>query len=113
MNKTYTLENAFAKIAVSPIGAEIQSLYSKETDMEYLWQPGAETWPHHSMLLLPNPGRIAGDRTIIGGQDESYRHTRWGRVDNRYFVPCDWLTAWQGTFRYVTLGMIQDWDILR
>ena len=36
--------------------------------MEYLWQPGYDIWPHHSMLLFPNPGRIAGDRVIIGGK---------------------------------------------
>lgn len=66
--KTFQLENDFLKIEVSTIGAELQSLYSKETEIEYLWQPGSETWPHHSMLLFPNPGRIAGNRTIIGGK---------------------------------------------
>lgn len=62
------LENDYMKIEVSPIGAELQSLYSKKTEMEYLWQPGYDIWPHHSMLLFPSPGRIAGDRTIIGGK---------------------------------------------
>ena len=64
----YRLENDHIKIAVSTIGAELTSLYSKETEMEYLWQPGNDIWPHHSMLLFPNPGRIAGDRVIIGGK---------------------------------------------
>lgn len=67
-NRIVKLENNFMKIEVSPIGAELQSLYSKETDREYLWQPGYDIWPHHSMLLFPNPGRIAGDRTIIDGK---------------------------------------------
>lgn len=66
--KILNLENDFMKIEVSTIGAELQSIYSKETQMEYLWQPGNETWPHHSMLLFPSPGRIAGDRTIIDGK---------------------------------------------
>ena len=66
--KVFFLENDQVKIEVSTIGAEIQSLYSKKTEMEYLWQMGYETWPHHSMLLFPNPGRIAGDRTIIDGK---------------------------------------------
>ena len=64
----YILENEFVKIQVSPKGAELQSLYGKKTRMEYLWQPGHDIWPHHSMLLFPNPGRIAGDRVIIGGE---------------------------------------------
>lgn len=38
--RTYKLENNFMRIEVSPIGAELQSLYSKETAREYLWQPG-------------------------------------------------------------------------
>lgn len=65
---TLRLENDYMKIEVSPVGAELQSLYSKKTEMEYLWQPGHDIWPHHSMLLFPNLGRIAGDRTIIGGK---------------------------------------------
>lgn len=66
--QTIKLENSHVKIEISPIGAELQSLYSKDTQMEYLWQPGGEIWPHHSMLLFPSPGRIAHDRTIIGGK---------------------------------------------
>jgi len=68
MGKKYILENETLKIEVSVIGAELQSLYAKKTGIEYLWQPGADIWPHHSMLLFPNPGRIADDRTIIGGK---------------------------------------------
>lgn len=64
----YTLSNDKISISVLPVGAQLCSLYSPVTDTEYLWQPGAETWPHSSMLLFPNPGRIAHGRTIIGGK---------------------------------------------
>ncbi|MGI6634646.1 MAG: aldose 1-epimerase family protein [Christensenellales bacterium] len=64
----HELENEYMAIRVSPMGAELQSLYSKVFEREYLWQPGYETWPHHSMLLFPNPGRIAHNRIIIGGK---------------------------------------------
>ncbi len=64
----YILENEFVKIQVSPMGAELQSLFGKVTQTEYLWQPGHDIWQHHSMLLFPNPGRVAGDRVIIGGK---------------------------------------------
>lgn len=66
--KIKVLENSFLKIEVSSLGAELTSLYSKKTEIEYLWQPGYDIWPHHSMLLFPNPGRISGDRTIIGNK---------------------------------------------
>lgn len=62
------LENDRIRIAVSSCGAELQSLYSKDTELEYLWQPGSETWAHHSMLLFPNPGRIARERVLIDGK---------------------------------------------
>lgn len=82
-NRILTLENQFMKIEASTKGAELQSLYSKETEMEYLWQPGSETWSHHSMLLFPNPGRIAGDRTIIGGK--VYPATMHGFANDKEF----------------------------
>lgn len=68
MSTVYTLKNDRLSVAVSTLGAELQSLYSLDTQTEYLWQPGGETWPHHSLLLFPNPGRIAHSRTIIGGK---------------------------------------------
>lgn len=64
----FTLENNQLKITVEQVGAQLTGLYSKVTDTHYLWQPGYETWPHSSMLLFPNPGRIARGRTIIGGK---------------------------------------------
>ncbi len=64
----YKLSNQWLSVQVSPVGAELCSLYSPVTDIEYLWQPGYETWPHSSMLLFPNPGRIARGRTVIDGK---------------------------------------------
>lgn len=68
MEKTYSLENAHLAIEVAAVGAELKSIRSKHTQLEYLWQPGGETWPHSSLLLFPNPGRIAHDRIIVGGK---------------------------------------------
>ena len=64
----FELENEKLRIRVCTLGAELQSVYSKETDLEYIWQPGTETFAHHTMLLFPNPGRIAHDRIIVGGK---------------------------------------------
>lgn len=64
----YQIKNDSLSVCVSDVGAQLTSLYSPVTELEYLWQPGYETWPHSSMLLFPNPGRIAHDRTIIGGK---------------------------------------------
>lgn len=63
------LENNEVRIEVAPRGAELQSLYSKRTRREYLWQPGGELWAHHSMLLFPNAGRICRDRILVDGRE--------------------------------------------
>jgi len=64
----YQLKNDILSVSVHPTGAQLCSLFSLTTETEYLWQPGHETWPHSSMLLFPNPGRIAQDRVVIGGK---------------------------------------------
>ena len=64
----FELENEKLHIRVCSKGAELQSVYSKQTHLEYIWQPGTETFAHHTMLLFPNPGRIAHDRIIVGGK---------------------------------------------
>lgn len=81
--RVFRLENDSFIIFVSPKGAELQGLYSKNTQIEYLWQPGHEVWPHHSMLLFPSPGRVADDRTIIGGK--VYPATMHGFVNDMEF----------------------------
>ena len=62
----YTLENDFLKVIVSSIGAELQSIFSKDTNCEYIWQPVEGIWGRHSMILFPNAGRIADNYVIIG-----------------------------------------------
>lgn len=82
-DRVFRLENDSFIIIVSPEGAELQGIYSKNTKIEYLWQPGHEIWPHHSMLLFPSPGRVADDRTIIGGK--VYPATMHGFVNDMEF----------------------------
>ena len=65
----FELENAQFKIRVSSLGAELQSLYSKETEREYLWQAAPEAWDHHSLLLFPCCGRIDRSRIIARGRE--------------------------------------------
>ena len=64
----FVLENAYLTVRVCSLGAELTGLYSKQTETEYLWQPGGEIWPHSSLLLFPNAGRIAHDRILAGGK---------------------------------------------
>ena len=63
--REFVLQNDMLTVRVNSVGAELTGLYSKETGLEYMWQPGGETWPHSSLLLFPNAGRIAHDRYLL------------------------------------------------
>ena len=61
----FQIKNSALSVRVDSVGAQLTGLYSPATDMEYLWQPGYETWPHSSMLLFPNPGRRTGSLSAV------------------------------------------------
>ena len=65
----FELENEQYRIRVSTLGAELESLYSKETGLEYLWQAAPEAWDRHSLLLFPCCGRIDRSRIIARGKE--------------------------------------------
>lgn len=54
----YTIENESLRVAVSTAGAELQSIYGKATDTEYLWQGDAAYWDERSPVLFPICGRL-------------------------------------------------------
>lgn len=51
------LENDSLKVAIKNHGAELCSVYHKQTQLEYLWQAGKE-WPKHSPVLFPIVGQL-------------------------------------------------------
>ncbi len=82
---------------------------------------GNAAWLSRARALWYSGTQLISDGTLVlnnrvrpaGSQDESVRHTRWGRPDKRYFTLSEWLTNWQGTFRQVALSRMADWDVLR
>ena len=82
---------------------------------------GNKVWEERARALWYNGTQLISDGTMVvkgrvrpaGCQDESIRHTRWGRPDHRYFVVSEWCTGWQGTFRHLILETLDDWNILR
>lgn len=82
---------------------------------------GNDIWRQRARALWYNGIQLISDGTYIvdgrvrpaGSQDESIRHTRWGRPDRKYFTTSKWCTAWQGTYRHIALEMMENWDILR
>ncbi len=82
---------------------------------------GNAVWRDRARALWYNGIQLISDGTLVinnrvrpaGSQDESVRHTRWGRPDKRIFVPSEWLPSWPGTFREVALDMVPDRTVLR
>lgn len=59
-----TLAHADLEVALSPFGAELQSVRWRGTEL--LWQ-GGPAWPRRSPVLFPAVGRLAGDRYRLDG----------------------------------------------
>ena len=82
---------------------------------------GNEMWKQRARALWYNGQQLLSDGTLVirgrvrpaGSQDESFRHTRWGRIDRRIFIPSEWCTIWQGSYRHQALNLISDWNELR
>ncbi len=100
---------------------DFYGLYYVPEYLELAKITGNELWTKRARALWYNGIQLISDGTLVinsrvrpaGSQDESIRHTRWGRPDGRYFIPSEWLVNWSGSFRQVTLDMLDDWNILR
>lgn len=62
------LENDYLHIGIEPKGAELQSLYGKQTGIEYLWQGDAAYWSKRSPVLFPIVGTLKDDTAWYKGQ---------------------------------------------
>ena len=83
------IENEFLRIGVSERGAELQSLYSKESDFEYLWQGDKAVWSGRSPILFPIVGRLKNDRYFLDGEEYFLQKHGFAREMNWEFVPSE------------------------
>ena len=54
----YSIENKCLKITVDTLGAQLQSIQSKKTEREYLWQGDSAYWTGRAYNLFPTIGRM-------------------------------------------------------
>ena len=79
-----------------------------------MWKERARALWYSGIKLLSDGTLVIRNRVRpVGAQDESVRHTRWGRVDRRYFIPIEHCTTWQAVFRHETMKRLGDLSILR
>jgi len=74
-----SIENDQLKVIVSTKGAELQSIKSQTTNLEYLWQGDATYWERRSPILFPIVGKLKGDAYILGDKKYSLRQHGFAR----------------------------------
>ena len=78
-----TLENEYLKIEITEKGAELQSLLSKETNIDYLWHADPKYWAKHSPVLFPIVGALKDDSFYY--KDKKYTLPRHGFARDKSF----------------------------
>lgn len=64
----HKLSNGVITIGVNNHGAELVSLHSKETNLEYIWQGDPAFWGKHAPVLFPIVGRLKDDTYTYQGK---------------------------------------------
>ena len=63
-----TLENTFLRVQISQTGAILQSVYGKQTGIEYLWQGDKTYWGGRAPNLFPFVGRLYKKTYTVNGK---------------------------------------------
>ncbi len=63
-----TLQNEKLSMMIDLLGAEPQSLFSKESGIEYLWNGDPAFWPRRAPLLFPMTGPTKDSKIEAAGQ---------------------------------------------
>ena len=54
----HTIENAQLRVSIHELGAELTSIFSKDLQLEYLWQGDPAFWSKQSPVLFPIVGAV-------------------------------------------------------
>ncbi len=80
----YSAENSKFTLAVKEMGAELNSLKSKETGIEYIWNGNTDIWYGQSPILFPIIGRLLDDKYTLNGKE--YSMDKHGIVRKKLFT---------------------------
>jgi len=72
----FTISNQVLTVNISAQGAELQSIFNKQTQLEYLWDANPAFWPKKSPALFPIVGGLKNGQYQYDGQ--SYAMGRHG-----------------------------------
>lgn len=80
----FIIEDQQLKISIHPKGAELQSIYHKGNQTEYMWSGDPAFWGKHSPLLFPIVGTLKGNTYYYAGKP--YELSRHGFARDREFT---------------------------
>jgi galactose mutarotase-like enzyme len=78
------LENEHLSATIAAKGAELQSLFNKQTGLEYMWSGDAAYWGKHSPVLFPIVGGLKNDTYYFN--DKEYKLPRHGFARDKTFA---------------------------
>lgn len=78
------LENDYLVATIKEHGAELASLRSKETGLEYIWAGDAKYWGRQAPVLFPIVGRLKDDQYQVAGK--TYHLGQHGFARDRDFA---------------------------
>ncbi|HEX4849849.1 MAG TPA: aldose 1-epimerase family protein [Puia sp.] len=67
----FTIENKHLQVVLAAKGAELQSIYHKGHDLEYMWKADPAFWGKHSPILFPIVGTLKADQYFYNGKPYS------------------------------------------
>ena len=65
----HVLESDALRITVADAGAELVSVFDKETGRERIWTADPAVWNRHAPILFPFVGRVTDGKYRIGGKE--------------------------------------------
>ncbi|MGF7233261.1 aldose 1-epimerase family protein [Arachidicoccus sp.] len=80
----YKLENEILSISIATKGAEIQSIYNKNTHLDYLWDGNPSFWSKRSPILFPIVGGLKNNEYSFN--HHTYQLSRHGFARDKEFT---------------------------
>ncbi|MBN8837349.1 MAG: aldose 1-epimerase family protein [Sphingobacteriia bacterium] len=79
----FAIENNIVKVEIADKGAELQSIFNKETRLEYLWDANPDFWAKKSPVLFPIVGGLKNNTFFFN--DNPYQLNRHGFARDSIF----------------------------
>lgn len=80
----FKIQNNLLSIKVNSFGAELCSVHSKETDIEYIWQADKTIWARHAPNLFPIVGKLKNGEFLY--ESHSYKLSQHGFARDNDFI---------------------------